>query len=219
MPSSRGDSDEAGKLNLRNTISSRLSSAASRGRRRISKPGLLLLFLQMILFSSAFNFPRVLPAQLRPSSEYELKAAFLFNFAKFIEWPPEAFPDPKSPMILCTFDDDAFGVVLDEVVRAKAIDGRELVVRRMKKVEALTACHVVFVGTTENKRLPELLEALKGSTTLFVSDIPGSAERGGGVELYLEDNKMRFSINVDAVQRAHLAISSKLLALAKIVHD
>jgi hypothetical protein len=77
----------------------------------------------------------------------------------------------------------------------------------------------VFVGAAENKRLSELLEGLKGSTTLFVSDIPGSAEKGGGIEFYLEDNKMRFSINVDAVQRAHLAISSKLLTLARIVHD
>jgi YfiR/HmsC-like len=158
-------------------------------------------------------------AQSKAPSEYELKAAFLFNFAKFIEWPPGAFLDPKSPMILCTFNDDAFGVVLDEVVRAKAINGREIVVRQMKKAEALTACQVVFVGTAENKRLPELLEALKDSTTLFVSDIPGSAARGGGIEFYLEDNKMRFSINVDAVQRAHLAISSKLLTLARIVHD
>ena len=143
----------------------------------------------------------------------------MFNFAKFIEWPPEAFPEAGSPVILCAFDDDAFGVALDDVVRSKTINGRELVVRRVKRAEALTACQVVFVGTAENKRLLELLQALKGSTTLFVSDIPGSAERGGGIEFYLQDSKMRFSINVDAVQRAHLAISSKLLTLAKIVRD
>jgi hypothetical protein len=160
-------------------------------------------------------FPARLLAQSKAPTEYELKAAFLFNFAKFIEWPPGVFLDSKSPMILCTFDDDAFGLVLDEIVRAKTINGRAIVVRQMKKAEALRACQVVFVGAAEN----ELLEGLKGSTTLFVSDIPGSAEKGGGIEFYLEDNKMRFSINVDAVQRAHLAISSKLLTLARIVHD
>jgi hypothetical protein len=177
------------------------------------------LFLQVVLFSAAYVFPTTLPAQSKSPSEYELKAAFLFNFAKFIEWPPEAFPDPKGPMILCVFDDDAFGVVLEGVVRVKTINGRELVVRRMKKGEAFAACQVAFIGTAENKKLPELLDALKGSTTLIVSDIPGSAERGGGIEFYLEDSKVRFSINVDAVQRAHLAISSRLLTLAKIVHD
>jgi YfiR/HmsC-like len=188
-------------------------------RRRASAPCISFLHLQIPLLLSVVLFPARLLAQSKAPSEYELKAAFLFNFAKFVDWPPAAFPDPKSPMILCTFDDDAFGVVLDEVVRAKAINGRELVVRRMKKVEALTACQVVFVGTAETKRLPELLEALKGSPTLLVSDIPGSAERGGGIGFYLEDSKMRFSINVDAIQRAHLTVSSKLLTLAKIVHD
>jgi YfiR/HmsC-like len=188
-------------------------------RGRASAPCLFFLCLQIPFLFSLAVFPARLLAQSKAPSEYELKAAFLFNFAKFIEWPPGAFLDPKSPMILCTFHDDAFGVVLDEIVRAKAINGREIVVRQMKKAEALTACQVVFVGTAENKRLPELLEGLRGSTTLFVSDIPGSAERGGGIEFYLEDNKMRFSINVDAVQRAHLSISSKLLTLARIVHD
>jgi len=187
--------------------------------RRAPAPCIFFLCLQIPLLFSVGFFPARLLAQSKAPSEYELKAAFLFNFAKFIEWPPGAFLDPKSPMILCTFNDDAFGVVLDEIVRAKTINGRAIVVRQMKKAEALTACQVVFVGAAENKRLSELLEGLKGSTTLFVSDIPGSAERGGGIEFYLEDNKMRFSINVDAVQRAHLAISSKLLTLAKIVHD
>jgi hypothetical protein len=206
-------------LNLRNAAPNYRPLGAIAISRSVSVPAFRLFFFQVILFSFAYALPTVLSAQAKPPSEYELKAAFLFNFAKFIEWPPAAYPDPRSPIVLCTFDDDAFRAILAEVVRAKVINGRELVVRRMTKAEALSSCQVVFVGAAEGKRLPELLDALKGATTLLVSDIPGSAERGGGIEFFVEDSKMRFSINLDAVQRAHLAISSKLLSLAKIVHD
>jgi YfiR/HmsC-like len=102
MQSSRGDSDGGVKrLKLRNTISNLGSLGAIIHRRRISRPALRVFFLQMLLFSVAYRFPAVLPAQLKPTGEYELKAAFLFNFAKFVDWPSNTFTEPQDPFSVC----------------------------------------------------------------------------------------------------------------------
>jgi hypothetical protein len=160
-----------------------------------------------------------LQPQSAPSVEYQVKAAFLFNFAKFIEWPPDTFPSEKTPIALCVFRYDPFGSALDEVIRGKAINNRELSARRIDELSQLKGCQVVFVSEREDKLLPETLNSVKGTNVLLVGESAEFAERGGAVQFFLEENKLRFAVNVDAVQRAHLQMSSKLLALAKIVHD
>ncbi len=154
-----------------------------------------------------------------PSVEYQVKAAFLFNFAKFVDWPPEAFPSEKAPITFCVFRQDPFGGVLDETIRGKTINNREVLARRINELADLKSCQLVFVSSKEGKSLSEILNSLKGANTLVVGESEGFAERGGGVQFFLEDNKLRFAVNVDAVQRAHLSVSAKLLALARIVHD
>jgi YfiR/HmsC-like len=158
-------------------------------------------------------------AQASPSVEYQVKAAFLLNFAKFIEWPPNVFQGEKTPIAVCIFRYDPFGSALDDIIRGKTINNREVLARRIAELPDLKSCQLVFVSDREDKLLSEILNSLKGASALVVGESEGFAERGGGVQFFLEDNKLRFAVNVDAVQRAHLTVSSKVLALARIVHD
>lgn len=158
-------------------------------------------------------------AQETSTVEYQLKAAFLFNFAKFVDWPPGAFPAPDAPINLCVIGHDPFGPALDELLRGKTINNRPLVPHRIANASELKGCHLVFISLQDEKQLPEILLALKGASSLLVGEAPDFTERGGAIQFFIENNKLRFAINVDAVQRAHLQASAKLLALAKIVHD
>jgi hypothetical protein len=158
-------------------------------------------------------------AQASPSVEYQVKAAFLLNFAKFIEWPANVFQGGKTPIAVCIFRYDPFGSALDDIIRGKNINNRELLARRINELPDLKACQLVFVSKTEDKHLSEVLNSLSGASALVVGESEGFAERGGGVQFFLENKKLRFAVNVDALQRAHLTVSSKLLALARIVHD
>lgn len=160
----------------------------------------------------------ILP-QASPSVEYQVKAAFLFNFAKFIEWPTNAFQSEKAPITLCVFRYDPFGSALEEVIRGKAINNRELLARRINELPNLKACQLVFVSDREDKHLSEISNSVRGASVLVVGEGEDFAERGGTNQFFLENNKLRFAINVDAIQRARLQASSKLLALARIVHD
>jgi hypothetical protein len=152
-------------------------------------------------------------------NEYQVKAAYLFNFAKFIQWPPEAFASDQAPLFLCIVGEDPFGQPLDGIVQGKTINGHTLIVRRITNLDDLKTCQIVFIGSGDKKRLSELLRRLKGSNALAVGESRDFTGMGGGIQFYLENDRIRFSINVDALQRAHLTASSKLLALAKIVHD
>jgi hypothetical protein len=151
--------------------------------------------------------------------EYQVKAAFLLNFAKFIEWPADVFQDERTPISVCVFLYDPFGRSLDDILQGKIINNRQVVARRITEVTELNACQIVFVGEREEKRLPEVLNRLKGSSVLVIGETGTFAERGGGIQFFLEDHRLRFAVNVDAVRKARLNVSSKLLALAKIVHD
>ncbi len=158
-------------------------------------------------------------AQAGPSIEYQVKAAFLLNFAKFVDWPPDAFSSDKSPIQFCVFKYDPFGNALDEILQGKTINNHGLIARRIKELSDLKSCQLVFISGSEDRRLPEILNFLKGTSVLVVGESDDFAERGGGIQFFLETNKLRFAVNVDAVQQARLGVSSKLLAMAKIVRD
>lgn len=160
-----------------------------------------------------------LRSQESASVEYQLKAAFLLNFARFVEWPAGAFSSEKTSITICVFKYDPFGSALDEVVRGKSINAHEVQVKRTTELSELRSCQLVFVSQQEDKLLAEISTSLKGASALLVGEGGDFAERGGAIQFFLENNKLRFAINVDAIQRARLQASSKLLALAKIVHD
>ena len=174
-----------------------------------------------VALAGLLSLAAVTPArsQATPPVEYQVKAAFLFNFAKFVEWPSDALPSDKSPITLCVFKQDPFGSALDEIIQGKTINNHQVLARRVNELPDLKSCQLVFLGKQEDKGLSEVLNSLKGASALVVGETDGFAERGGCVQFFLEASKLRFAINMDAVQRARLTVSSKLLALARIVHD
>lgn len=158
---------------------------------------------------------RVAEVPLSAAGHYRLKADLLYNFARFVEWPAEAFHAEDAPFRVCVLGDDPFGADLDPPAR-KRVNGRPVVVTRAPAEEPLEGCHVAFIAASEAPRLARALSRF-GPGVLTVSDIPRFAERGGAIGFVMERDRVRFEINPDAADRAGLKISSKLLKLAKVI--
>ena len=148
--------------------------------------------------------------------EYVVKAAFLYNFAKFVEWPEQAFSDDNSPIILGILGEDPFREAI-ETIRGKAVRRRRLLVKKAARVEDLKGCHMIFISSSEKYKLPQVLKLLDGNNVLTIGDMEDFAKKGGIVNFIKDGNKVRFEINIDSAKAAGLKISSKLLKLAKIV--
>jgi len=148
--------------------------------------------------------------------ESEVKAAFLYNFAKFVEWPPEALP--AAPVTFCVYREDPVGASLEALTRGETLNGRRLVVRRLRDFLQVRECHVLFLNAAEKGHLPEALSALHGAGVLTVGEGKDFLDKGGMIRLFLEQNRMRFDINLDAAETCALKISSKLLRLAHAVN-
>jgi YfiR/HmsC-like len=157
--------------------------------------------------------------QSQPPGEYEVKAAFLYNFAKFVEWPAGSFPGPGSPLRLCALLSGPAYQALEQVVEGKTLNGRPLQVRQLTGLEEVKGCHLLFIGVAETKQARQLLHDGLDTGVLTVGEREGFAQAGGMINLVLRQNHVAFEINVDAANRAGLKISSKLLSLATIVHD
>jgi hypothetical protein len=150
-------------------------------------------------------------AQEAGPTEYQVKAAFLYNFAKFIEWPADT-----GTLNLCILGEDNFGRDIDDI-EGKTAAGKVLSVRRIKSVHEIRKCRMLFIASPENERLDSVLAAAQGLNILTVGDTNGYAERGVIINFYKEQNKIRFEINKDAAEHSGLKISSKLFGLARIV--
>jgi hypothetical protein len=149
--------------------------------------------------------------------EYHVKAAFLYNFAKFVEWPPEAFGTPHDPVVICVLGKSGTEGALEEAVHGRVLGERAFVVREVSDTETGRGCHFLFVSSSERKRLRSIREFVHGSGTLTVGESPGFATEGGVINFKLENGRVRLEINPDAAEREKLRISSKLLSLAQIV--
>jgi hypothetical protein len=153
-----------------------------------------------------------------PPTEYEVKAVYLYNLARFIEWPAETPAPAGDQVVIGVIGDDPFGPLLDEIVRDKAVpEDQRLMVRRFTSLEEVVNADILFISSSEAERLPQILKALEGSSILTVGEMDRFAERGGMIALKLEDKKVRFDINLEAARRARLKLSSHLLKLARIV--
>jgi len=150
------------------------------------------------------------------SHEYPLKAVFLLNFARFTDWPTNAFDQPKSPLVIGVLGDDPFGELLDVATRDESIDGRKFIVERYRRLAEIKTCHILFVSQSEMPRLARIIAALSGRPILTVSDIGDSAQRGLCAGFVTENNKIRLQINVASLKNANLSMSSQLLRLAQI---
>lgn len=148
----------------------------------------------------------------------ELKAAFLFNFARFTEWPAEVLP-AGSPLVLCVIGDADVAQSLTRAVQGKSIDGHAVVARRVGDDAVLKVCHLIYGSGIEGRRARQVLDALKDAPVLTVSDTAAFTAAGGTAYLFMEGERMRFAVNVDAAQRASLRISAQLLSLARIVKE
>ncbi len=147
----------------------------------------------------------------QPSTEYRIKAAFLYNFTSFVTWPEDPAGDPG--FTLCVLGDDPFGNLLDKLA-GKSVNGRQLVIRRLVNPALLNQCKLVFFSVTSNDQTGDALALLQDLPILTVSDIRGFTELGGIIEFRVIANKVRFDINLGAAEAAGLTISSKLLSLA-----
>ncbi len=156
-------------------------------------------------------------AQGNASSEYQVKAAFLFHFAQFVDWPPEAFKDATSPLTYCTAGEDPFHGALEASLNGKMIGERPVRVVHFRQPQEIQGCQIVFLGTPEKKFISATLESLKASPVLTVGESENFVQGGGMIGFFLEDNKVRFEINLTAAERSKLKISARLLALAKTV--
>lgn len=152
-------------------------------------------------------------AQEAGPTESQIKAAFLYNFTKFIDWPPDT-----GTLNLCILGEDNFGRDID-AIEGKTAAGKTLSVRRIKSVQDIRQCRMLFIASLESERLESILTAAQGLNIFTVGDTAGYAERGVSINFYMEQNKVRFEINKDAAARSGLKISSKLFSLARIVHD
>ncbi len=145
-----------------------------------------------------------------------VKAAFLYNFAKFTEWP--ALPS-GAPLVFCAAGDDAIADALVQTVRGQAINGHAIDVRRSPDSASWPACQLLFIGEAETRRPTGRVDGIRMLPVLTVSDGKDFSRMGGIIELYIEDGRMRFAINTDAVTRSGLRLSSRLLGLARVVRD
>lgn len=179
-----------------------------------------LRFLQRSLFFllGALAFSAA-DACAEDSLEYEVKAGFLYNFTKFIQWPEESFNGKNSPIVIGILGSDPFGEKFDRALSSEKSGGRSLIVKRFKTAADVEGCHIVFVSAREHEQLPRLFEKLKDTYTMTAGETEDFTRGGGVVRFFLEQGKVRFEINVTAAHRKKLEISSQLLNLARIYRE
>ena len=149
------------------------------------------------------------------ANEYPVKAAYLFNFAKFVEWPVDAFKRPEDPIAICVLGQNPFGSALEDVVRGKTVANRTFAVRGISNAQQASNCQIVFVSASERKHFRFLLDGLKERSILTVGEGDDFTANGGIINFKLKDARVRIEIDPGAAGRAGLRISSKLLSLAE----
>jgi hypothetical protein len=158
-------------------------------------------------------------SQKEERGEYTVKLAFLYNFTKFIEWPPDAYSDPSAPLMICVVGHDPFSEALEGELRTRSVGAHPVDVRTMRTNDKLSMCQIVFVPVTESTQADRIVRGLKGCRTLTVGETEGFAVLGGIINLTVEANQVHFEVNRLAADRAGLKISSRLLSIAKIVTE
>ena len=182
-----------------------------------------MALLRWLAVAAALLLPAALVrAQTEPPpasspTEYEVKAAFLYNFARFVEWPAEARHDPGTPFVIAVLGHDPFGAVLDETVAGKTVGGRPIEVRRVARADEARDAQIVFVAPSERANMVAILKALGRPGILTVGDTDGFASQGGAINFTLQSRRVRFEINPTAAEQARLKMSSQLLKLATLV--
>lgn len=155
-------------------------------------------------------------SEMSQMQEYEVKAAFLFAFAKLTEWPKPAFEVSANNFVMCVLGENPFGDTLDSLV-GRNVGGQNVSIKIVSDTNGISACNLLFVSTSEKRRLPEIIAYVRSRPILTVSDISGFEKDGGIISFFLKANRVRFRINITAAEKARLKLSSHLLEVADIV--
>ncbi len=150
-------------------------------------------------------------------TEAKVKDAFVYNFAKFVDWPPNSFESPTDPFTICTVGEDPLIGTLDGVVKGKAIDGHPVATKHLDPGTPASGCQILFIGPSENGKLSSIFDSTHGTAALTVGEAPGFSKQGGMIAFVVQENRVRFLINLPAAEKAGLKISSRLLTLAVAV--
>ncbi|HEX6267178.1 MAG TPA: YfiR family protein [Burkholderiales bacterium] len=156
-------------------------------------------------------------AQVERASEVQVKAAYLYQFGGFVEWPPQAFAGPDGAFAIGLIGAEAMAAELEQIVATRQVQGRQVVVRRLRPGEPLGGLQVLFVGGAEDERLPEILSAARGAPLLVVTESEGALARGSMINFVAVDNRVRFDVALPQAERSRLRISSRLLGVARRV--
>jgi len=157
-----------------------------------------------------------LRAQSPKPTDYDVKAVYLYNFGRFVEWPASVATKSDS-FYVCVLGQDPFGPALDSTLAGETIGGKSVAAKRISSPQEAFGCQILFMSAVENSRLTAIIEALDKGGVLTVSDMPQFSQRGGMIQFVLEGKKVRFEVNLTAVQRAGLTLSSELLKVATTV--
>jgi hypothetical protein len=176
----------------------------------------LARWYRALLFALVPVIGGMVDAQAQTAAEADVKAAFLFNFARFVTWPADDL-HAGSSLLVCVAGDPGVAQALETLVKDRAIDGHGVNVRRLGTEVLDGACHVLYVGGLDAVRSLRLAQTLTGGAVLTVSDADHFAERGGVAQLIHENGRMTFALNTDSVQEKRLQVSAKLLGLARLV--
>jgi len=156
-------------------------------------------------------------AQTEARAEIQIKAAFLYKFGGFVEWPPTAFAQPDTPFTIGVLGADALAGELEEIASGRTVQGRRVAVRKLRRGEALGGLHVLFVGQSEGARLAEILQGVKGQALLVVTESEGALAQGSMINFVAVEDKVRFDVALPQAERGQLKISSRLLSVARKV--
>lgn len=177
----------------------------------------MLAAAKFVLVNGLLLLPSFAFAQNATTAEYVSKATFLSNFPAFVEWPNETFSSPSAPFLICVYGDFSFGTSLAELTRSTKVNERKIGVRWIHKEQELRTCQLLFVSKSEEKKYAKILENVQGASVLTVGETPAFLPAGGMMSFSLRQTTLQFDVNLEAVTKVHLRISSRLLALARQV--
>jgi hypothetical protein len=170
----------------------------------------------MMLACICWQVP-VSKAQQAAPTEYQVKAAYLYNFGKFVDWSAASTAAKRDGFQICVLGQDPFGPALDAALARQSIEGKSVMARRIMKPQDAAGCRILFISSSEDRQLKSIFSVLDGSGVLTVSDIPQFSQRGGMIEFTLEGNRVRFEVNLAPAEAAGLTLSSELLKVAVAV--
>jgi uncharacterized protein DUF4154 len=179
---------------------------------------LLIRRVSIVLLTIALTIGVLWPA-FSQTSEYELKAVFLYNFTHFVTWPESAFPSADSAFQLCIIGQDPFGHFLDETVTSEKVGEHPIVVRRIQDLENSASCHMIFLSEKSPYTEEQILSVVRDHPVLVTGETPEFAEKGGTIAFHVQNRRIRLQVNLRAARQANLAISSKLLKLSDVIEE